>query len=63
MLISYTVVAIAGFQQPNYTVNESDGFQEVCVEVFNPPSNEELLFDIILDYETASGSAGTKQCS
>lgn len=51
-------MAIVGFEQRSYTVNENDGFQEVCVRAFNPPMNEEL-FDIILDYETMSGSAGT----
>ena len=52
------VVAVIGFEQLNYTVNENAGFQEVCVEVFNPPSSEDLLFDIIFSVHSTAGSAG-----
>ena len=51
-------VAVVGFEQLNYTVNESVGFQEVCVRVLNPPSNEELVSNITLVYQTRAGTAG-----
>ena len=54
-----SVVAVVGFEQLNYTVNESDSSQEVCYQVFNPPSNEELLLYVNLQYQTRTGLAGS----
>ena len=53
-----SVVAVVGFEQLNYTVIESVGFQEVCVQVLNPPSNEKLVSSIFLVRQTRAGSAG-----
>ena len=47
-----------GFEQPSYTVNETGVSQEVCVVVFSPPVDEELVFQIDLLYETRTGTAG-----
>ena len=52
------IVAVIGFEQLNYTVNETGIRQEVCVQVFNPPQNEELGFDIFWTSETKTGTAG-----
>ena len=50
--------AVVAFEQLNYTVNETDNVQEVCLQVFNPPSNDTLSFNISLVYETRAGTAG-----
>ncbi len=42
------LVAVVGFERTNYTVNETDGFVEVCVVVTTPPPTEELVFPIVL---------------
>ena len=52
-LHSHAVVH-AGFEQATYTFSESDGFQEVCVQEFNPPPGEQLIF---LAYNTTAGTA------
>ena len=59
LLILYALVVVVGFEQLSYTVNETNGFQEVCVQVFNPPSNEELVFSILLQRQSRFDSAGT----
>ena len=41
----------------NYTVNETDGSQEVCIQIFNPPPNEQLAFPITLVYQSLDGTA------
>ena len=51
-------VAVVGFEQTMYTVNESSTFQEVCVIVTNPPDTSELAIEIILAYGTVIGTAG-----
>ena len=51
------VVAVVGFEQISYTVNETDGSQEVCIQIFNPPPNELLAFPITLIYQTLDGTA------
>ena len=55
------LVAIVGFEQSNYTINETNVSQEVCVVVFSPPAYEELVFHIDLLYETRTGTAGKLQ--
>ena len=59
MSLCLSVVAVVGFEQLNYTVNESVGFQEVCMQVFNPSTFQELVFSIFLVVQTRTGSAGT----
>ena len=52
------LVVIVGFEQHNYTINETSVSQEVCVAVFSPPADEELVLGIDLIYETRNGTAG-----
>lgn len=52
------VVITVGFERSKYSVNETDGFVEVCVIVINPPSSEDLAFDIITEYQSRTGTAG-----
>ncbi len=51
-------VFVVGFEEQNYTVIETDITIEVCVVVANPPSSEELFFDVILEYTTRRVTAG-----
>ena len=51
------IVAVVGFEQISYTVNETDGSQEVCMQIFNPPPNEQLAFTITLVYQSLDGTA------
>ena len=44
--------------QPNYTFSEDVFFGEVCVQVFNPPPDEELLFGIDMIIQPKIGTAG-----
>ena len=53
-----SVVAVVGFVQPSYTFNESVFFGDVCVRVFNPPPDEDLLFGIDLIIQPRIGTAG-----
>ncbi len=53
-----SLVAVVGFEQLSYTISETGMEQEVCVQVFNPPDNEDLAFNIFLAYETVPGTAG-----
>ncbi len=57
-LLIVCVVAVVGFEHSRYTFYEARGLQEICVQVFNPPRNEELIFDIPLLYWTVMDSAG-----
>ena len=51
------VVAVVGFELISYTVNETDGSQEICLQIFNPPPNEQLAFTISLVYQSLDGTA------
>lgn len=51
-------VAIVGFEEPSYTVNETDAFVEVCVVITNPSANEELAFPIEVVIETRNIAVG-----
>ena len=52
------IVAVVGFEEPSYTVNETDLTAKVCVVVTNPLPNEELFFNILLEYTTRRVTAG-----
>ena len=58
------IVAVAGFEHPNYSINETGGSQEVCVLVFNPPQNYPLVTNILLlaSTSTQDSTAGTRVC-
>ena len=48
---------MTGFEQPDYTVLESDGFAEVCVMIFEP---ESVQFDsnlIVTNIQTVKDTA------
>ena len=60
MIFLNFIVAFVGFESSNYTVNESDGTVEVCVVVTNPPEGTPLIFRIITQHLTRSGTAGNK---
>lgn len=45
---------IIGFERDNYTVNEADGFVEVCLVFFQPNSGQ---FEGIIQLSVQSGSA------
>ena len=53
-LAFFSVVVILGFEQPEYTVQESDGSVDVCVRVFEPQHIELFASAII---STVSDSA------
>ena len=53
-----SVVAVVGFVQPSYTVSENVFFVDVCVRVFNPRQNDDLIFDIDLIIQPRTGTAG-----
>ena len=59
LFFSFYLVAVVGFEQQRYTFSEASGTGEVCMRVFNPPRNEELVFSILLEYQTILYSAGT----
>ena len=48
---------IIGFEETEYTVNESDGTVEVYVRVFNPPEGQTLPATVDLVIQTVAGSA------
>ena len=48
-----------GFEELNYTVNESDGTVEVCVVVISPPDDADLNVTVALSPSTIDGTAGT----
>ena len=58
LLFLADIVAVIGFEQLNYTINETGRRQGVCIQVFNPPLNEELVFDMFWTTETRTGTAG-----
>ena len=51
------LVAVVGFERPEYFVNETEGFVEICVNVTNPPATVDLVFTIITEYQTRTGTA------
>ncbi len=56
----YFIVVLVGFESSSYTVNENDGTVEVCIVVTNPPAEAPLIFRIITQHLTRSGTAGNK---
>ena len=56
VLISCSVTVI-GFEETEYTVDESNGAVEVYVRVFNPPDNQTLPATVDLVIQTVAGSA------
>ena len=44
--------------QPNHTVSEDISLVEVCIQVFNPLQDEDLMFDIDLIIQPRIGDAG-----
>ena len=53
-----SVAAIVGFVQTKYNVSEDIFFADVCVQVFNPSPNEDLLFGIDMIIQPRSNTAG-----
>ena len=51
------LVAVVGFERPEYFVNETEGLVEICVNVTNPPTTVDLVFNIITEYQTRTGTA------
>ena len=47
-----------GWEEPSYTVNETVGRAVVCVNVTNPPLNEELVIRVEVIPSTRSFTAG-----
>ena len=58
-LMFLSVVAVVGFELTKYNVTESARLLEVCVQVFNPPPDEELVFTINVAIQPRAGTAGT----
>ena len=52
------LAVIIGFEQLQYTVNETSGTVEVCIAITNPPPNENLVFEIVTEYISVTGTAG-----
>ena len=48
------IVARVGFVEPLYSINETDGSQQICVQVFNPPQDLPLAIEIILIASTTT---------
>ena len=51
---------VLGFEPTNFTVEEEDGFVELCVSVFEPPVFDPVtpIGDIIITTCTQDGTAG-----
>ena len=47
-----------GFEEQDYTVNESNGTIEVCVVVISPPDDADLDVEVALSPSTIDGTAG-----
>ena len=59
MFSCFVILAvIVGFEQLQYTVNEAIGPVEVCIIMINPPPNENLIFEVVTEYITVTGTAG-----
>ena len=56
--ILFVAIVVVGFVQPSYTFSESVFLAEVCVRIFNPSQNEDLIFDIDLIIQPMTGTAG-----
>ena len=52
-----SVAAIVGFVQTKYNVSEDISFADVCVRVFNPSPNEDLVFGIDMIIQPRSNTA------
>ena len=53
------IIAITlGFEMDQYSVNEADSFVRICIIMTNPPSNEDLVFEVITEYTSIRGTAG-----
>ena len=57
MCVLFAVVAV-GWEHTSYSFSESTFVGMVCVIVSNPAPTEALVFDVVLNYESAVGSAG-----
>lgn len=55
---THLLVVIVGFEETMYSVNEAAGVLEVCVVITNPTQNEDLLLEIVLLYNSVTGTAG-----
>ena len=53
-----SAAAIVGFVQTKYTVGEDIFFVNVCVRVFNPSPNEDLVFGIFMIIQPGNNIAG-----
>ena len=56
------LVAVVGFERPEYFASETEGFVEICVNVTNPPATVDLVFNIITEYQTRTGTASNNCC-
>ena len=52
------IVTVIGFELSEYFVSETEGPVEICVNVTNPPATIDLVFTIITEYQTRTGTAG-----
>ena len=53
-----SVVVVVGFIQTKYNVSEDIFFADVCVQVFNPPPSEDLVFGIDMIIQPRNNTAG-----
>ena len=54
----FCVVVVVGFVQPKYTVGEGVFFPGVCIRIFNPSQDEDLVFAVDLIIQPRIGTAG-----
>ena len=47
-----------GWEELNYTITEGS-VGRACLLVLDPPGDEALAFDVLLQYHFATGTAGT----
>ena len=53
-----SVAVVVGFVQTKYNISEDIFFVDVCVRVFNPPANEDLVFGIDMIIQPRNNTAG-----
>ena len=53
-----SVAVVVGFVQTKYNVSEDIFFADMCVRVFNPSPNEDLVFGIDMIIQPRSNTAG-----
>ena len=58
MFAFYLPDIIVGFEETVYSVKESDGFVEVCVNITSPTSSYALPYPFNITLQTAPGTAG-----